>query len=150
MWSLPSSWSFRMAPLMAVLYGESEVPRSFWGTPRLLLSPRSVVLSRNFRKYRYDNRSLANVSPATPRVIISFMATLTIDRYFRAAARSARRSAIRFYSISQDKPTNSLARISQFDEGTICIFFPSQFHLREGEVLIEWDFLLFSRVDRPI
>lgn len=36
--NFPSSCSFSMAPLMAVLYGESEVPRSFWATPNLFLS----------------------------------------------------------------------------------------------------------------
>ena len=41
--SFPSSCSFRIAPLMAVLYGESEVSRSFWAAPNV---PTSRLLSR--------------------------------------------------------------------------------------------------------
>lgn len=87
----------------------------------LLLGFYRLVPSRNFRKCRCGNRSLAPTSrrQSFPRAIVSFTTTLAIDRHFRAAARSARgdrRARIRFYSITRsvsiNRPTARLSRES--------------------------------------
>lgn len=113
MWSFPSSCSFKIASLMAVLYGESEVPRSFWGTPsRLLLSPHSVVLSRNFRKYRCGNRSLALTFCRQYRARSCFLHDDTCYRPVFSRSREISKDRqcdfIRSLGISvADKPTSS-------------------------------------------
>lgn len=104
-WSFPSSWSFRMAPFMAVLYGESEVPRSFWGTS---LPHCFYRLAASYFRETFGS-TVAPIVPsrqrfvAIPRAIASFIAAFSIDRYFRAVARSVRRPVIRFHSISRDE-----------------------------------------------
>jgi len=76
MWSLPSSWSFRMAPLMAVLYGESEVP----SRSEELSFTAFIVSQRTFAKLLLvmSQRSFprTDVSLAIPREIASSITPL--------------------------------------------------------------------------
>lgn len=118
MWSLPSSWSFRMAPLMAVLYGESEVPRSFWGTSSVaaLFDRHVAYFCETFATVTLrQSFPRIDISSAIPRAI-HFLCNDALYSRDRSPHRyeNRRRNFAQFYEIkhgwqtrlTRDLPTN--------------------------------------------
>lgn len=124
MWSFPSSWSFRMAPLMAVLYGESEKfqgrfeelnPRCFYRlvAPLLLAKVseaphRAAIVPSAIPRDRFLHLARAAHTSRTASVPIDPGTPLSRSREI---SRCATRSPIRSFSLSGARRTERADRV---------------------------------------